>query len=376
VNKRIQQTLQDEPERFGLYNNGITIVVTDFVFGEGSVVLTDPYIVNGCQTTRSIWEVCQQRLDAGGTGSNANLDAWRERASRGVVVTKVVKVGAGGEAMLQEITRFTNSQNAVRDKDFLALSGDLRSWASEMASRYDIYLEIQRGGWDSQKAWQRQHPGSRKYSDWANAFDLLKVYGAGWLGEAGTAFGKNPPFLPGGAIFKRIMENIEVTGGFGVDDLYAAHRLDRAASDFKFGRAAEKASRRQSRFLFYMVFVDLLKGTLLSAGKPNRPKDITVAMLSLFQLEHADALHQLLHHSIEVIDEYLTEGTDDSVFSEPSFRQDYNGDLNSFLKSEQLGKTEEFTPQFRSLLAGTKRIMGRGRSGEASPRELILRAIE
>jgi len=69
-----------------------------------------------------------------------------------------------------------------------------------MAERYGVYLEIQRGGWDSRRALQKQHPDLRQFSQMANAFDLLKVYGAGWLGEAGVAFGKNPPFLPNGAI--------------------------------------------------------------------------------------------------------------------------------------------------------------------------------
>jgi len=98
------------------------------------------------------------------------------------------------------LTRYTNSKNAVREKDFLALTSDFKTWARQMAERYGVYLEIQRGGWDSRRALQKQHPDLRQFSQMANAFDLLKVYGAGWLGEAGVAFGKNPPFLPNGAI--------------------------------------------------------------------------------------------------------------------------------------------------------------------------------
>src|SRR5215218_2642734 len=45
VNKGMQQTLQENPERFGLYNNGITLVVSDFSPAEGGAYeLTDPYI--------------------------------------------------------------------------------------------------------------------------------------------------------------------------------------------------------------------------------------------------------------------------------------------------------------------------------------------
>ncbi len=60
-----------------------------------------------------------------------------------------------------------------------------------MSDRYDIYLETQRGGWDSQRARQKQQPNIKQFTHSANAFDLLKVYGAGWFGEAGTAFGRN-----------------------------------------------------------------------------------------------------------------------------------------------------------------------------------------
>ncbi len=89
VNKAIQETLRTNPERFGLYNNGITIVVTDFEPKEGNLtLLIDPYVVNGCQTTRSIWDVCYQRLEAGGHGTSPELEEWKERARRGVVVTK------------------------------------------------------------------------------------------------------------------------------------------------------------------------------------------------------------------------------------------------------------------------------------------------
>lgn len=69
VNKAMQQTLKESPERFGLYNNGITIVVADFSAQGDAIELTEPYIVNGCQTTRTIWEVAHQRLEAGEPGA-------------------------------------------------------------------------------------------------------------------------------------------------------------------------------------------------------------------------------------------------------------------------------------------------------------------
>jgi len=116
-------------------------VVSDYTAIENtSFQLVEPYIVNGCQTTRTIWEVCFSRFDSGGTGRSAKLEDWRRRASRGCVVTKVAKVGNDGEELLQAITRYTNSQNAVRDKDFIALSADFRGWHAQLADKYDLYL--------------------------------------------------------------------------------------------------------------------------------------------------------------------------------------------------------------------------------------------
>jgi hypothetical protein len=69
----MQDTLKTAPGLFGLYNNGITIVASDWQQSGDEISLTDPYIVNGCQTSRTIWEVFHQRYSSGGTGVNPEL---------------------------------------------------------------------------------------------------------------------------------------------------------------------------------------------------------------------------------------------------------------------------------------------------------------
>ena len=193
VNRGMQETLNSAPEQFGLYNNGITIVVKDFRSdSNGSFELVEPYIVNGCQTTRTIWEICHIRLEAGGTGQNPEAEEWKRRAGEGVVITKVVKVGNEGDSMLEAITRYTNTQNAIREKDFLTLTSDFKSWARQMADRYHVFLEIQRGGWDSRRALQKQNPSLEHFSRMANAFDLMKVYGCGLAGRSRDCIWKEP----------------------------------------------------------------------------------------------------------------------------------------------------------------------------------------
>jgi hypothetical protein len=377
VNKGMQETLRSAPEQFGLYNNGITIVVTDFTnTGDKSFQLVEPYIVNGCQTTRTIWEVCHIRLDSGGTGSNPEIEAWREKAAQGVVVTKIVKVGNVGEKLLEAITRYTNSQNAVREKDFLALTSDFKTWARQMAERHKVYLEIQRGGWESRRALQKQHPDLPEFKEMANAFDLLKVYGAGWLGEAGQAFGKNPPFLPNGAIFKRIINQEGVAEGepFGVDDLYASYLLKSAADKYGFGRGAHDPSRRQTRFLYYLVVLDLLREVLSRGSLSTDHHSLSSSLIKLFQPENVQVRDALLDTAIEVISTYLTQGNENSLFDEPAYKN--YPDMNGYLKWEKLGKSEADSPRLRALLAVTKMFMGQKMAGHPSQRELILSAVK
>ena len=303
------------------------------------------------------------------------MESWRQKAHQGSVVTKIVKVGIEGEELLRAITRYTNSQNAVREKEFTSLNQEFKTWARQMAESHNVFLEIQRGGWDSQRALQRQNSKTDHFGQHANAFGLLKVYGAGWLGEAGTAFGRNAAFSPNGAIFRRIINNEDGDEPFATDDLYAAYQLQKAADSYRFGRGA-KETRRLTRFLFYMIIIEILKDVMLRSAMKTTPKDITRALLKLFEQGNEQAIDVLLNAAIEVVDEYLTQGAEDSVFAEPVFQNAFNSNLNTYLKSEQLGKTEESSPRLRSLLKDTKRGLSRGARGQQTPRDLITVAIK
>lgn len=373
VNKAMQSTLRDAPERFGLYNNGITVVVHDYVQSDDRVELAEPFIVNGCQTTRTIWEVFHARLSSGGTGVNPETEAWKEKAKQGVVVAKIVKVGDSGETLLQAITRYTNSQNAIREKDFLALTSDFKTWQTQLAERHNLYLEIQRGGWDSQKALQNTNPTARQFTEHANAADLIKVYGAGWMGEAGLAFGKNPPFLPDGSVFKRIVNGADSDGGpFGVTDLYAAYQLQKHTAEYGFGRGAPKQSRRQSRFLYLLIVLDLFRDVLSRASYPTDHRSVSAALVKV--LDQPEARAELLNTAVEVIDTYFTQGSEDSVFNEPSYMNTFNADLNAFLKWEKLARSDIETPRLKQLLAVNKSVMGRNIGG-SSARQTIMAAV-
>ena len=352
VNKGIAETIEKQPERFGLYNNGITIVVESFDFLESDKhMLKEPYIVNGCQTTKTIWNVLKKKLDSGGTGDNPELDTYKERLSKGIVVVKIVKVGSDGEELLINTTKYTNSQNSVGQKDFIALEKNFHFWAAEMDRVYNVYLEIQRGGWDSERAKRSASLKPRDYSGWANAFDLLKIFGAAWLYEPGIAFGKNPPFAPGGTIFKKITES----DYFGIKELYASYLLLKLTKELNFGRNADFPTRGQTKYLFTFVLLQLLKDVMVYASLPTDANSLSEALIKILSDTQSEAAKNLYNSALQVVDEYMTNGMENSIYTEPK----YNGDYNAFLKDAKLGKSDDFSPKLINLIALQKQLLRR-----------------
>ena len=117
VNAGIQNTLRNAPQRFMAYNNGIVIVADkielDHTGGEGStgiLWLKGLQIVNGGQTTASIY-FTKRRFP--------ETDLSRVRVPAKIIVMReddAVKE----EALVSDISRFANFQNAVRQSDLSA----------------------------------------------------------------------------------------------------------------------------------------------------------------------------------------------------------------------------------------------------------------
>ena len=207
------------------------------------------------------------------------------------------------------------------------------------------------GAWEARRAYQKQHPLAQpRYEDAAYAFDLLKAYAAGWLCEPGIAFAKNPPFAPGGTLFKKITN--EPT--FSVEDLYAAFLMQKLANEYNFGRGAKVQTRGQTRYLFIMVAVDLVKDFLINNQLDYSHSSISCAIAKLKAAGH---LKHFGDAAVQLVDDYLTQGNEDCLFMEPEFQK--MQDLNAFLKSERLGKGEEYSPKLRTQIAMTKKIFRR-----------------
>ncbi len=89
-----------------------------------------------------------------------------------------------------------------------------------------------------------------------------------------------------------------------------------------------------------MVALDLIKDLLINNRLPYTHKALSSAVIVFSRSEF---LKQIGDAAVQLIDDYLTDGNEDSLFSEPEFQK--TKDLNAILKSEKLGKGEEFFPR-------------------------------
>jgi hypothetical protein len=92
--------------------------------------------------------------------------------------------------------------------------------------------------------------------------------------------------------------------------------------------------------------------------------------LQLFKPENEAILNALLDYSISVVDDYMTHGHEYSVYKEPKFIEK-GGDLNAFMKWDQLGKGNQSTPLLNNLLSQYKIAMKGGIGGQPKYRDMI-----
>lgn len=99
VNQEILSTLKEYPDRFVLFNNGITIVCKNVQTQDRKYILENPQIVNGCQTCTMIYQAYRR---------NVNLED----------VQVIAKIVGSNEEITQGIVRGANRQNIVYEEAF------------------------------------------------------------------------------------------------------------------------------------------------------------------------------------------------------------------------------------------------------------------
>ncbi len=81
VNDGIFKTLEQKPERFIAYNNGITMICRSVQATSTGLRLEVPYIVNGCQTTRTLYDFMDTKfpgVDIGHIASENRIQPYKD----------------------------------------------------------------------------------------------------------------------------------------------------------------------------------------------------------------------------------------------------------------------------------------------------------
>ncbi len=127
INKRITKTLEENPHNFFEWNNGITITVDNYSMKNNQLSLEGAQIVNGAQTSKSILDRKKK---------TNNLDAE--------VLVTIIKTK--DEKHQRNITKYRNSQNAIKGKDYVSLE-DYHIAVHHMLGRIGYFYEHQQGSW-------------------------------------------------------------------------------------------------------------------------------------------------------------------------------------------------------------------------------------
>jgi len=110
VNKGIKETIRKEPEKFIAYNNGLTITATNVSISERKRkvyidALTDFQIVNGGQTTATIYFSKKEGLDVSNVQVMAKINVAKQTNEKEL------------EKLINNISEFSNAQSRVSKVD-------------------------------------------------------------------------------------------------------------------------------------------------------------------------------------------------------------------------------------------------------------------
>lgn len=152
INRFISTTLKTRPDDFWYFNNGIILlckkVQKTLAHGskraKGVFNLDDVHLVNGAQTFGCI--------------GDASL-SYSEEIANAFIMVKIIELGDADEKYYKEITRFSNTQNKIIDKDFAALDPnqerlrtELKMDGIEYVYKFGDKLKNESKGFDIQEA--------------------------------------------------------------------------------------------------------------------------------------------------------------------------------------------------------------------------------
>jgi len=264
VNKQLRKTLLEEPEEVFYYNNGITIVVKDFEVNGNEIKLFAPQIVNGAQTSTTIADIVR---------GDPNLP--------GNIQITIIKEDV--KTTRNNITRFRNSQNAVKGRDLISLERFHDSIYGQLQTKFGYYYEQQAGSWialsdkerdsfEGQDIFNKYLPDDHNHRIPAN--DAIQAMAAAIEQDPAKPYGSVSKYMPGGTEY----HNIFVEGKLADDyRLLFYPYLVKSYCEKEFHYGSQKANmdeKKYARLLFVTAYFQALLDHVLpkSVDLKTEPK--------------------------------------------------------------------------------------------------------
>lgn len=204
VNKGIKETIRTKPEQFIAFNNGLTVTATNAIIkpykkSQYLEALTDFQIVNGGQTTASIYFSHKEGLDISKVKVMAKINIAKNVAENDL------------DNLISNISQFSNTQSRVSNVDLRSKSPQLRTlkslsdsviapsgfrWFFERA-KGEFLTKVRHAGSNGSRL-KKEFPRERRFTN----MELAKYY---------SAWGNSPYLVKKGGekIFRHFIETIE-----------------------------------------------------------------------------------------------------------------------------------------------------------------------
>jgi len=263
VNKNLRTTLEDEPEKVFYYNNGITIVVKKFSVNANEIELYEPQIVNGAQTSSTIYDTLSLLTNA-----------------KGSILVTIIK--ETDKTTREDITKFRNSQNAVKGKDLISLKM-FHTRIRGQLKQVGYYYEQQAGGWISmEKSERNSYTGHDLFNSYLPkthdhailAKDAIQAMVSGIFQNPTKPYSSIASFMPNGTHYNEVFDE-RLKEDYRL--LLYPYLIKCYSEQLGYGEDdAKPEQKRYARLLFVTAYFKILFDYILKQDPDEIKKDPTV----------------------------------------------------------------------------------------------------
>lgn len=135
-NKQIKDTIQRNPINFWYFNNGVTAItdnIEQFHNDASQVTISGIQVINGAQTVYNIYDAYKYATDNERKIMNENA----------LITFRIVK--SGGNDFDLQVTRYTNSQNPISERDFHSNDEVQKRIQHDFFKHTNVWYETRRG---------------------------------------------------------------------------------------------------------------------------------------------------------------------------------------------------------------------------------------